>query len=392
MTLKEFRALRPLVSIRTLIATFGQMVQKGWRGLCVALSASRRTIAATVQILKNGYQALQPVWVAIAAVLRFLGKGIQEIASLLEALLNGLWAVIAFIPKLVVWVGRAVSSVGTAIRHLRAAIVGALITGTTVLLCLAVNNEDVFSSTYFLITSTFASDRIQFFNLSQRAVWLQVNATPAQATPINLWATYYLIHQAPSIPNGKPLLDRDGHLLGPLLSDQDWCHAAMEGTVQIDDGRGFLTTYNFVSRGETTQVDCSPYFPSLAADIVANVNKSRFMLSSSAYGYGTDNIPLVPYRTIAVDRSQIPIGSVVFIPDARGKAVTLPTGDRVVHDGFFYAADVGGAIQGSHIDVFLGTAQRNPFSFIASTPNAPFRAYLIRDPDIVQALKMLHKV
>jgi 3D (Asp-Asp-Asp) domain-containing protein len=391
MTLREFRTVRPLVVIRATIATVIRILQQGWRVFSLVIGTIRRAIAGASQAAQKGLAVVRPFWAAIAELLATLWKGIKVLDKGLEAVLKVVYIVIAFFFRLIRWTGRGVRSVGSAIRHLRAAIVGALITITTILLCLAINNEDVFSSTYFYISSAFASERIQFFNLSQRAVWLQINATPSQARPIDLWATYYLVHQAPSIPNGKPLLDRDGHLLGPLLSDQDWCHAAMEGTVQVNDGRGYLTTYNFAARGETLQVDCAPYFPSMSSDIVAAVSRSRFLVSTAPYGYGTETIPLVPYRTIAVDRSQIPIGSVIFIPDARGKTVTLPTGDRVVHDGFFYAADVGGAIQGSHIDVFLGTAQRNPFSFITSSPNAPFRAYLIGDPDIVQALKTLHK-
>ncbi|WP_448562387.1 3D domain-containing protein [Trichothermofontia sp.] len=100
---------------------------------------------------------------------------------------------------------------------------------------------------------------------------------------------------------------------------------------------------------------------------------------------------MVPYRTIAVDRQVIPIGAVVFIPAARGQAITLPSGYQAVHDGFFFAADTGGAVRGNHIDVFVGNAEQNPFPFIKSTPSATFRAYIIQDERIAQILTALHR-
>ncbi|NJP10142.1 MAG: hypothetical protein HC866_12215 [Leptolyngbyaceae cyanobacterium RU_5_1] len=211
------------------------------------------------------------------------------------------------------------------------------------------------------------------------------------ATPLSLWATYYHIHRAQSISNGEPLLNKQGQPLGPTLTTQDWCRSALEGTVQIADASGFQITYNFAGRGADAQVDCSAFFPKLSANVLEKVNRVRFIASAALYGHGTEGMALVPYRTIAVDRTQIPIGSVIYIPQARGRTVTLPTGDRVIHDGYFFAADVGSAIQGNHIDVFLGTSRHNPFPFITSTPNHPFQAFLVQDPQIAQALHQLHR-
>jgi 3D (Asp-Asp-Asp) domain-containing protein len=235
------------------------------------------------------------------------------------------------------------------------------------------------------------AQRFQYFNFYNRATWLLIQAIPTRASPLNLWATHYSVHQAQNQPRGEPLLTPTGQALGPRLSRQDWCKAALEGTVQIADGQGFLTTYNYGGRGANPQVDCSPFFASLAAETLDKVNRVRFIRASAAYGYGADGFVLVPYRTIAVDRSLIPLGSVVFIPAARGTLVTLPSGDRVYHDGFFYAADVGSAIQGSHIDVFIGPSRQNPFPFVTSSSRDSFRAFLIQDPDIVQALRELHR-
>jgi 3D (Asp-Asp-Asp) domain-containing protein len=100
---------------------------------------------------------------------------------------------------------------------------------------------------------------------------------------------------------------------------------------------------------------------------------------------------LVPYRTVAVDPNLIPIGSVLYIPAARGVSITLPSGERMVHDGYFYAADVGGAIQGNHIDVFIGPSTTNPFDFVRSTQSGTFQAFLVNDPQIQTQLASLHR-
>lgn len=244
----------------------------------------------------------------------------------------------------------------------------------------------------FLATNSFASNKLQFFTLQQQQLWLQVNqlSQTTRAKPLNLWATYYHIYRASSVLAGEPLLNQNGQPLGPELSHRDWCQAALQGTVQVFHASR-VTTYNFGGRGASPQTDCSPYFPSLSRDVIARVNRVRFVASSAPYGYGTEKLRLVPYRTIAVDRTQIPIGSVIFIPAARGQVVTLPSGDRVYHDGFFFAGDVGSAIQGNHIDVFLGTSSQNPFPFITSKASKPFQAFLIQDPEITSALAFLHQ-
>jgi 3D (Asp-Asp-Asp) domain-containing protein len=102
-------------------------------------------------------------------------------------------------------------------------------------------------------------------------------------------------------------------------------------------------------------------------------------------------LQLVPYRSLAVDRSRIPIGTVLYIPAARGVEVTLPSGQRVAHDGYFLAADVGSGIRGNHVDVFVGTAQRSPFTFVRSRPGSEFVAYVVTDRAIAQTLANLHR-
>jgi 3D (Asp-Asp-Asp) domain-containing protein len=58
----------------------------------------------------------------------------------------------------------------------------------------------------------------------------------------------------------------------------------------------------------------------------------------------------VPMRTLAVDPHVVPRGSVVYIKQTVG----LPMPGGGVHDGLWYASDVGGAIKGHRIDLYTG--------------------------------------
>lgn len=55
-------------------------------------------------------------------------------------------------------------------------------------------------------------------------------------------------------------------------------------------------------------------------------------------------------RTLAVDPRIIPRRTVLFIKETVG--MLLPNGG--VHDGYWYASDIGGGIKGKRIDMFTG--------------------------------------
>ena len=61
-------------------------------------------------------------------------------------------------------------------------------------------------------------------------------------------------------------------------------------------------------------------------------------------------VSLRPFRSVAVDPNHVPLGTVLFIPEFKGKR--LPNGKRL--DGCFRAEDTGALIQGKKLDVFSG--------------------------------------
>ena len=218
---------------------------------------------------------------------------------------------------------------------------------------------------------------------------------------LTLWSTYYIIHEATTTQgeNTFPLLDSNYQSLGIQLSHKDWCDSALQGTVRIFDNNRNYTTYNFDQRGEAeifnsrddiNTVDCSKFFSSLSETTLEKMSRILFKRVDSPYGDGTDGFILLPYRSIAVDQNLIPLGTVIYIPSARGVEIELPSGEIVKHDGYFFAADIGSAINGNKIDTFIGVNRNNPFSHILSSQTATFEAFIVNDIGIKGILTNVH--
>lgn len=190
---------------------------------------------------------------------------------------------------------------------------------------------------------------------------------------------YHVVHAKPGME--VMLLNIDDEPLGIGLSREDFCTASLQGTVEI---KGVL--YSVAGKGDQSLVDCAlPEFscPRCAA---FDLGHNRFVKLASADGLGAKTYGLVPYRTIAVRSGGLKLGTVVYIPSARGLA--LPGNKR--HDGYFFVADIG-AMDENQIDLYTGTKPLTWKILGSGTRHSKsVTAYVVTDPAIVKPLKAAH--
>lgn len=197
---------------------------------------------------------------------------------------------------------------------------------------------------------------------------------------MKLWATYY--HMPTVRPSwtsvaAKPLIDRNGNAVSPPLSIEDWCDAAMQGSVWVDNGKDEPTAYMFVDSGGPEQVVCDRYFGDLSPGIKNATRRARFAPFYHPQACDVRAIPLMPFRTIAIDRQRIKMGTVIYVPRLRGKTF-WSNGELYTHDGYLIASDTGGAIEGNHIDIFVEDASVDPLpEIVRSNPRGTFEAFIV---------------
>lgn len=110
-------------------------------------------------------------------------------------------------------------------------------------------------------------------------------------------------------------------------------------------GSGRLSTGETVSFAKRN-CDCAETCPRTSQKICfERLDPARFPAGRGALGK-----PITPLRSVAVDSSVIPLGTILFIPEFKG--LDLPGGGR--HDGCFIAEDRGLKVVGRQIDIFTG--------------------------------------
>lgn len=199
--------------------------------------------------------------------------------------------------------------------------------------------------------------------------------------PMQLWATHYhtpLVTPAPpELSAAFPLIGRRNQSISPMLRHRDWCEAALQGSVSVIDASGVATAYVFVDSKGPEQADCDQWLGRLSDGVKRATRRARFMAVDHPFGCGVRSIPLMPFRTIAVDPDVIAIGSVLYVPELRGRTFTF-SGRDLTHDGYLFAGDRGGAIRGVQIDVFHGPYQGSPFEdLFASNASRTFAAHVV---------------
>jgi 3D (Asp-Asp-Asp) domain-containing protein len=111
---------------------------------------------------------------------------------------------------------------------------------------------------------------------------------------------------------------------------------AMQGTGKLKDGR----VLNIWGRCDCARSPC-------------------FKETEKRWGTSGSGRPLQPFRTVAVDRSVIKLGTLLYIPELEGRTMPgrAPWGG-FEHDGCVVADDTGGGIKGKQLDLFVG---RKPY-------------------------------
>ena len=135
-------------------------------------------------------------------------------------------------------------------------------------------------------------------------------------------------------------IDLDGNKVHiEELGDGGWVNARGRSTDSDGDGHWSSGSPFWRAGG---------YWKSAAGDVTFPLDAGGWFMGEGAryfdppgatFGPGQSR-PLTPYKSIAVDPDLIPMGSKVYISQYKDKG------------GWFTAADVGGAIQGRHVDVF----------------------------------------
>lgn len=212
----------------------------------------------------------------------------------------------------------------------------------------------------------------------------------AKETKKYLWSPHYYIHRFLS-GGSIPLVLSDEKKTDLFADTCDFCMVALEGTAFVQDSLGNITILNFDEIGEKSVVNCRSCSKFSKSELAVENFGKVLWKKSEGFGDGVQNYKLIPFRTIAVDKSIIPYGTVIFIPNVKGKLFILPNGLEVIHDGYFFAGDTGSAIKGNHIDIFTGIFDGNPFKeVIKSDPTKTFDAYLLINRQVINSLKSQH--
>lgn len=147
--------------------------------------------------------------------------------------------------------------------------------------------------------------------------------------------TYYWVSEEADHPSGgnETLYDPDCNALATVSAD--FADAlTLEGTGRLSDGR-VLNYWN------SCGCPNSPCFFEVDED--------------HPWGFGVQNRALQPFRSLAVDTDVLDIGDWVYVAEFDGLMMPgeAPWG-AFVHDGCVIADDIGGGINGQHIDFFAG--------------------------------------
>jgi 3D (Asp-Asp-Asp) domain-containing protein len=218
---------------------------------------------------------------------------------------------------------------------------------------------------------------------------------PTFGEALTLWSTNYYtpVRDAAlaETDGALPLLGANNQPISPPLARADWCNIALQGTASIRGADGAATAYVVADWDGPEQTDCDEFLGRLSNQIKARSRRSRYQIVRHPYGCGVENMPLIPFRSIAVDRRFVPYRTTLYIPALRGQTFTLE-GRTFTHDGYVFAADRGGAIVGNHIDFFSANQRSGVIpALVTSNENRTVQAYRVpAEHSAAAALRAVH--
>jgi 3D (Asp-Asp-Asp) domain-containing protein len=154
--------------------------------------------------------------------------------------------------------------------------------------------------------------------------------------------TYYFFPEEPIVPETGPtrtVFDANCQALR-TVSQEFHDKLCVQGSGRLATGE----TVSFAKRG----CECAAECPRTGHRICYELLESR----AFPWGRGANGRPITPLRTVAVDSAEIPLGTVIYVPEMNG----LRDLAGKPHDGCFLAEDRGSKVKGRHLDFFVGSA------------------------------------
>jgi len=155
--------------------------------------------------------------------------------------------------------------------------------------------------------------------------------------------TYYFFPEEPTYPETGPTRALFAGSCQPLRTVSQDFHdkLCVQGSGRLASGE----TVSFAKRGCECAAECPRTGHKICYELL---DRAAF-----PWGRGANGRPITPLRTVAVDPSEIPLGTVLYVPEMNG----LRDLEGKPHDGCFIAEDRGSKVKGRHLDFFVGSAE-----------------------------------
>ncbi|MBW2526643.1 MAG: hypothetical protein JRI23_20845 [Deltaproteobacteria bacterium] len=172
------------------------------------------------------------------------------------------------------------------------------------------------------------------------AAAIQVSGSPASGAERKLYRNTYYDFPREQVTPGAPTQTIYAADCQPIRTASKAFHdqLCVQGSGRLVTGQ----TVSFAKRDCPCAAECPRTGQRICFEAL---DPKRF-----PHGRGAMGTAITPLRTVAVDPEEIPLGTVIYIPEYHG----LRDLTGKAHDGCFVAEDRGLRVRGLHVDVFTG--------------------------------------